>query len=126
MWYSGRLSFPRIRAWPIGKKKKSFYVCLKKLLRTYNKSSFQGICLKPIYKLWLKPTSQEFLGRIPKITLQDLLDLSVLPNLLDLLDLSRILVLQKILETFWFWKILANKFWKVNIPTTIETWFLCY
>jgi hypothetical protein len=50
MWYSRGLSFPRTKVWPIGKKKKSFYVSLKKLLRTYNKRSFQGIYLKPIYK----------------------------------------------------------------------------
>ncbi len=38
------------------KKNKSFNICLKQQLRTYNKRNHQGIYLKLVYKLKLKPT----------------------------------------------------------------------
>jgi hypothetical protein len=37
MWYSRRKNLSRRRAWPIGKKKKSFNIRLKKPLGTYIK-----------------------------------------------------------------------------------------
>jgi hypothetical protein len=51
MWYSRRKNLSKTRDWLIGKKRKSFNIHLKKLLRTYNKRSCQKICMEPIYKL---------------------------------------------------------------------------
>lgn len=47
----------RTKAWPIGKKRKSFNICLKKPLRTYNKRNHS----KLVYKLQLKPISPRIL-----------------------------------------------------------------
>jgi len=44
------IKFPKNKNLANWQKKKSFYVRLKKILRTYNKKNFQGIYLKPIYK----------------------------------------------------------------------------
>jgi hypothetical protein len=64
MWHPRRKNLSKTRTWPISKKRKSFNTHLKKLLTTYNKGSHQKIYLKPIYKLWLKPTSQGILVQI--------------------------------------------------------------
>ncbi len=81
MWYSRKNSLSRTRAWSIGKKRKSLNICLKNLLKTYNKRSHQGhqgIYLELVYKLRLKLTSHGILVQIPKINLLDLADLSLL------------------------------------------------
>jgi hypothetical protein len=57
MWYSRIKNISKTKAWLIGKKRKSFNVHLKKLLRRYNKKSR----LELIYKLGLKPSSPKIL-----------------------------------------------------------------
>ncbi len=124
MWYSRRKNLSRTKAWLIRKKRKSFNVHLKKLLRTYKKRSR----LKLIYKLGLKPTSPRISVYIVKINFPYLLNLSILsilPNLLMLLNLLVLLILSVLLEIPVLpnlSKILKqqkqNQFWKIS--TTIR------
>ncbi len=124
MWYSRRKNLSRTKAWLISKKRKSFNVHLKKLLRTYNKRSR----LKLVYKFGLKPTSPRISIYIVKISFPYLLNLSilsVLPNLLMLLNLLVLPILSVLLEIPVLpnlSKILEqqkqNQFWKIS--TTIR------
>jgi hypothetical protein len=95
MWCSKRKNFTRTKVWLIGKRRKIFNFCLKKLLKTCNRRNLRGIYLEPIYKILLKPTSWGILVQVPKSKLLEPQELPLLPKILLLLDL---------LEHFLFWK----------------------